>query len=46
MYGEGVMIGRNVQKLFQVFKEGGTAVHDEWSEHLSLVMDWSERKIE
>jgi hypothetical protein len=29
MYGEGVMIGRNVQKLFQVFKEGGTAVHDE-----------------
>jgi hypothetical protein len=29
MYGEGAMIGRNVRKLFQVFKEGRTTVHDE-----------------
>jgi hypothetical protein len=45
MYGEGAMIGRNVRKLFQVFKEGRTTVHDEWSEHLSLVVDGLREKL-
>jgi predicted ArsR family transcriptional regulator len=45
MCGEGAMIGRNVQKWFQLFKEGRTTVHDEGNEHLSLVMDDLREKL-
>ena len=37
VYDEGAMIGRNVQKWCQLFKEGWMNVHDERSLHLSLV---------